>query len=51
MCANTYGSLGSAYNLGNFRVWTLLKPMKLHHFTLARGQLLESHVKELGALS
>ncbi len=51
MCADTYRTLGSAYNLGYFRVWTLLKPMELDHFTLTRRQLLEGHVKELGALA
>jgi len=51
MCANPYGALGSTNNLGNFRVWSFLKPMKLHHFSLAGGELLEGHVKELGALA
>ncbi len=51
MCADTYSTLGSAYNLGNFRVWPFLKPMKLHHLSLAAGKLFEGHVKELGALA
>ena len=51
MCANTHSTLGSTHNLGNFRVWPFLKPMKLHHFSLAAGKLFEGHVKELGALA
>ena len=51
MCANTHSTLRSAYNFGYFRVWALLKPMQLDHLALARGQLLQSDVKERGALA
>ncbi len=37
MCADTYSTLGSTHNSGHFGVWALLKPMQLHHFTLAAG--------------
>ena len=51
MGADTHGTLGSAHNLGYFRVWTLLKPMQLDDFALARRELVEGNVKKLRALA
>ena len=51
MGTDTHGSLGSAHNLRYFRVWTLLKPMQLDDFALARGELIEGTVKKLRALA
>jgi hypothetical protein len=51
MRANTHGTLRSPYNFSYLRVWALLKPMKLHYLALARWELLQRHMEELGTLA
>ncbi len=51
MCANAHSPLRSPNNLGHLRVWALLKPMELHHLPLARRELLQGNMEELGALA
>jgi len=51
MCANTYSTLGSPYNLGYLGVWALLKPVELHHLALARRKLFQGNVQQLRTLA